>query len=189
MNIQPIVEGHGEVYAVPILVRRLRDAAQAYQLEVNPPIRRHRDEFFEESEVRKAVRLALKRDSQAILLIVDGDQDGDCPGEQGPQILAWAKAEASGKPCAVVMAYREYEAWFLASIESLRGKRGIRSDATSHPNPEQPKGPKRNSNSACRQGAVIARPRISRPCPPCSTWHRPTRNAGRFGTWSMRSAR
>lgn len=27
MNIQPIVEGHGEVAAVPVLLRRLRDAA------------------------------------------------------------------------------------------------------------------------------------------------------------------
>jgi len=28
MNIQPIVEGHGEVEAVPILLRRLRDLAE-----------------------------------------------------------------------------------------------------------------------------------------------------------------
>jgi hypothetical protein len=40
------------------------------------------------------------------------------------------------------MAYREYEAWFLGSIESLRGQRGIRTDAESHPNPEQPTGAK-----------------------------------------------
>jgi hypothetical protein len=138
MNIQPIVEGHGEVEAVPVLIRRLRDTAQAYPLEVNPPIRRHRNEFFDETQVRKAVRLAIKHDCQAILLIVDGDEDSDCPEEQAPQILAWAQAEAGDKPCAVVMAYREYEAWFLASIESLREKRGVRPDAESHPNPEQP---------------------------------------------------
>jgi len=29
--------------------RRLRDLAQAYPLEINPPIRRHRDDFFDES--------------------------------------------------------------------------------------------------------------------------------------------
>ena len=33
MNLQPIVEGHGEVEAVPVLLRRLRDLAQAYPLE------------------------------------------------------------------------------------------------------------------------------------------------------------
>jgi hypothetical protein len=39
-------------------------------------------------------------------------------------------------PCVVVLAHREFEAWFLASIESLRGRRGIRPDAESHAQPE-----------------------------------------------------
>src|SRR2546426_7135782 len=42
-------------------------------------------------------------------------------------------------PCAVVLAHREYEAWFLASLESLRGRRGIRGDAEAHPDPEEPR--------------------------------------------------
>ena len=142
MNIQPIVEGYGEVEAVPILLRRLRDLAQVYPLEVNPPIRRHGSDFFDEAQIRKAVRLAIKQNCQALLLIVDGDFEGNCPKSNGPEILGWAQNEAAGTVCAVVMAYREYEAWFLASIESLRGIRGIRSDATSHPQPEVPKGAK-----------------------------------------------
>jgi hypothetical protein len=142
MNIQPIVEGHGEVGAVPILLRRLRDLAEAYPLDVNAPVRRHRADFFDEAGVRKAVRVALKQDDcQAVLLLFDGDREGDCPLEQAPDILAWAQ-EAAGKPCAVVMAYREYEAWFLASVESLRGHRRIRRDAVSHPKPEMPRGAK-----------------------------------------------
>jgi hypothetical protein len=39
VNIQPIVEGDGEVFAVPVLLRRLRDAAGAYSLGVNQPIK------------------------------------------------------------------------------------------------------------------------------------------------------
>jgi hypothetical protein len=74
--------------------------------------------------------------------LFDGDGEKDCPEVQAPVILGWVRTEALNKPCAVVMAYREYEAWFLASIESLRGQRGIRADAESHPNPEQPKGAK-----------------------------------------------
>jgi hypothetical protein len=139
MTIQTIVEGHGEVEALPVLLRRFRDLAQTYPLEVNPPIRRHNTEFFTEAGVQKAVRLALKQPCDAILLLVDGDGDNDCPKIQGPEILKWAQSEAGQKPCAVVMAYREYEAWFLASIESLRGIRGIREDAVSHPHPEQPR--------------------------------------------------
>jgi hypothetical protein len=38
MRIQPIVEGHGEVEAVPVLLRRFRDLAQTYPLEVNAPM-------------------------------------------------------------------------------------------------------------------------------------------------------
>ena len=33
MRIQPIVEGYGEVAAVPVLLRRLRDEAEAFQIE------------------------------------------------------------------------------------------------------------------------------------------------------------
>jgi hypothetical protein len=143
MNIQPIVEGHGEVAAVPVLLRRLRDAAQVYPVEINAPIRRPSTDFFDEQRVRKAVRLALKQENcDALLLVFDGDGEEDCPEDQAPVILGWARAEAADTPCAVVMAYREYEAWFLASMESLRGQRGIRADAESHPNPEQPTGAK-----------------------------------------------
>jgi hypothetical protein len=46
------------------------------------------------------------------------------------------------KPSAVVMANREYEAWFLAGIEALREKCSILPYATSHPDPEVPRGAK-----------------------------------------------
>ena len=29
MNLQPLVEGHGELEALPVLLRRLRDLAQS----------------------------------------------------------------------------------------------------------------------------------------------------------------
>jgi hypothetical protein len=38
------------------------------------------------------------------------------------------------------MAHREYEAWFLAAVESLRGQRGIRADASSPDDPEYARG-------------------------------------------------
>jgi len=53
MNIQPIVEGHGEVGAVPELIRRLRNEAQAYALDVNQPIRKRRPELVDESQLRR----------------------------------------------------------------------------------------------------------------------------------------
>jgi hypothetical protein len=141
MNIQPIVEGHGEVGAVPVLLRRLRDEAQLYELDVNPPIRKKRSELVNEPQVRDAVRLALKKDDCAAILILFDSED-DCPREKGPAVQAWAQHEAHDTPCRVVLAHREYEAWFLAAIESLHGTRGIRQDAVSHPDPEAPRGAK-----------------------------------------------
>lgn len=137
MNIQPIVEGHGEVEALPLLLRRLGSEGGVYSLGVNSPIRRKRSELVQEGPLRKAVRLALLQQCSGILILFDCDDD--CPKTLAPDIARWARSEAGGTPCEVVIPKREYEAWFLATIESLRGKRGIRNDAVSHPSPETPR--------------------------------------------------
>jgi len=141
MRIQPIVEGHGEVEAVPVLLRRLRDGVGAFGLDVGKPIRKRRWELVQEDSLRKTVRLALLQpDCCAILILFDSDDD--CPKELAAVVEGWAREEARETPCEVVMAHREYEAWFLATIESLRGKNGILLDAISHPEPETPRGAK-----------------------------------------------
>ncbi len=139
--IQPIVEGHGDVEAFPVLLRRLVDEAQAWNVGIGRPIRRRRNELVRETEVMRAVRLALLQpDCGAVLILFDGNSD--CPAELGPAVQAWAASAAGGIPCGVVLAHREYEAWFLAALESLRGHRGIRDDARPHPDPEGPLGAK-----------------------------------------------
>ena len=40
MKIEPIVEGHGEVQAVPVLLHRLLDAAQVFDVDVDRTIPR-----------------------------------------------------------------------------------------------------------------------------------------------------
>jgi len=42
VKIQPIVEGYGEVEAFPVLLRRLRDEAGAYGVDIDTPIRQPR---------------------------------------------------------------------------------------------------------------------------------------------------
>ena len=81
------------------------------------------------------------------------DADSDCPAELGPAVHRWAVEAAGGVPCGVVLAHREYEAWFLAAIESLRGHRGVRIDAEPHPNTENPRGAKEQLESRLRVGA------------------------------------
>ena len=141
MKVQPIVEGYGEVEAVPVLLRRLCDEASAFVVEVGRPIRRTRSELVQEAGVRRSVKLALMQpDGGAVLIVFDSDDD--CPKDLAPVIEAWARSEARGIPCGVVMAHREYEAWFLAALESLRGCRGIRDDASDLPHPEGPRSAK-----------------------------------------------
>ena len=152
MNIQPVVEGHGEVDAIPVLLRRFLAEAGVHQVSVGKPIRRKRSELVQEASVRRSVRLALLQPNCGGILIVF-DSDDDCPRELAPQIELWARTEAGAVPCAIVMAHREYEAWFLASLEALRGVRGIVKDAASHPDPEGP----RNAKGELRRHMVSGR--------------------------------
>ena len=139
--IQSIVEGHGEVAALPVLLRRLLQLAQVRDVSVPRPIRQQRSRLAQRAPLEQAVRLArVQEDCRAILIVLDGDRD--CPAELGPMLLEWAVGPAADMPCEVVIAHREYEAWFLASLPSLRGVRGIRLDAEAHPDPESPRGAK-----------------------------------------------
>ena len=141
MNIQPIVEGYGEVEALPVLLRRMRNEASAWAVEIKKPIRHPRSKLTSETGVKQAVEVARRQPTcKAILVVFDGDRD--CPAELGPKVQGWATAAAAGLPCEVVLPHREYEAWFLAAIESLRPHALIRPDATPLPDPEQPRGAK-----------------------------------------------
>ena len=151
MNIQPIVEGHGEVNAVPVLLRRLRDEARAFRVDVNSPIRRKRSQLVQEAELRRSIRLArLQPQCGGIIILFDSDDD--CPKVLVPTLHAIAQDEAGRIPCSIVLAHREYEAWFLASIESLRGKRSVRADADPHPHPEEPRGAKGQLEARMEKG-------------------------------------
>lgn len=171
MNVVPIVEGDGEIDAVPLLIRRLIGAAGISGLAVDSPIRVPRGKIVQEAGLRRYVQVAKRRPlCAAILVLFDGDDD--CPKDLAPKLEAWAREEAGDRPCAVVMAHREYEAWFLATIESLRGKRGIRVDAEPHPRPEDP----RDAKGQLRLRMVKGRGYVERADQPALTeaFHMPT---------------
>lgn len=140
MTIQPIVEGDGEIAAVPVLLRRLAAEAALFSLEVEKPILRHRRDFSREDPLRRTVELALLRRPDGILILFDSDRE--CPRDLVLQVQGWARAAARGRPCEVVIAHCEYETWFLAGLESLRGHRGIRNDVAPWPDPESFRGAK-----------------------------------------------
>ena len=75
------------------------------------------------------------------------DADDDCPREFGPSLLARAKQARPDIPIGVVLAKREYEAWFLAAIESLSGKQGFGENRQRVDNPEEIQGAKERLGS------------------------------------------
>ena len=135
MKIYPIVEGHGEVEAAPVLLRRLLAEANCHVIDVGRPIRRTQSQLRSKEGIQAGVRLALLQpECAAVVILFDGEDD--CPKELAAKVRAWARKAAAGKPCDVVVAYREYETWFLAALESLRGQYGIPKNATAPANPE-----------------------------------------------------
>jgi hypothetical protein len=131
--VAPIVEGHGEVTAVPVLLRRLYQALETSQrLTVNEPIRVKAQAFFKmDDDFRRFVSLAAGKAAQeqgGVLILMDCEDD--CPATLGPKLLAAAKGVRGDVPYLVILARREFETWFIAAAPSLRGVCGLPVDLT-----------------------------------------------------------
>jgi hypothetical protein len=71
------------------------------------------------------MKLAAAKCGDVGWILVLLDADDDCPAQRGATILAQAQAVVSHRRVAVVLASREYEAWFIAAAESLSGYRSF----------------------------------------------------------------
>jgi hypothetical protein len=126
MKIGLIVEGHGEVKALPILIRRLAEGLLPSQhIDIPQPHRVSRGKLAKEQELKRAVELMARKVGAGQPILVVLDADGDCPAELGPKLLSWATEQRSDREVSVIVAKEEFEAWFLASADSLRGRRGL----------------------------------------------------------------
>ena len=137
--ISCVVEGHGEVQAVPLLVQRVAAEWANGWAEVPPPFRVHRDRVVRADELERAVRFAALRVPEGaeggVLVVMDADDD--CPAELGPTLLARARAAAGSRRAEVVLAKAEFESWFVAAAESLAGARRFPSALTAPERPEE----------------------------------------------------
>ena len=138
--IYPIVEGHGEVSAVPLLLRRIvQDMFKRYDVDVLPPHRVPRGRMLAEETraLEDAVELGVRKIRQTELsglISVLLDAEKDCPADLGRTLLD--RIKRSDVATSVVVAKREYEAWFLAGARSLRKLRNKLDTAVAPPNPE-----------------------------------------------------
>ena len=138
VRIASIVEGHGECEAVPILVRRIAQYLDpAFIPSVQPVLRVPGSRLIKQGEIERAVELAARKNSGQGGILVLLDCDDGCPAEQAPPLLKRASAARADLPISVVLAKREYEAWFLAAAESLRGHRGLPHDLAAPAEPEK----------------------------------------------------
>ncbi len=126
LTLVPIVEGDGEVDAVPVLIRSiLHRLLQRFDVEVRRPKNAHgRGNLTRDGGIERFVKYALKGPAASgVLVLLDAEADVPCA-------LACALRERIAAlspriPTAVVCAQVQYESWFVDSIESLRGKCGI----------------------------------------------------------------
>lgn len=133
-----IVEGDGEVRALPVLIRRLRPLWQ-----VPNPIRLPRTKAIDRATdqprpdvLARYLAIARARVQEhggrgAVLLL--NDSDDSCAATLGPRLRQQAESSLAGLRCQAVLACREFEAWFLAAgivdwtgdPESPRDAKGI----------------------------------------------------------------
>lgn len=81
-KIVAIVEGDGEVEAVPVLIRRIgAEVSPLVPLDVPRQIRVRRDRFLKEGELERYVALAAARAGDGGCIVILLDANGDCPAD------------------------------------------------------------------------------------------------------------
>lgn len=120
-----IVEGKGDVDAIPVLCNRILHWMKAPGWIVDKrAIRLPRTKLVDglvkgpgkpckPGEMARILALAAARDPDAVLVLCDADDE--CPGVWSASV---PRATHDGLPVAAVMAVREYEAWLLWTLDT-----------------------------------------------------------------------
>jgi hypothetical protein len=120
--IVPIVEGPGDVSAVPALIRKLLVESSIYHVAIAGAKNAHgRGNLDKAGGLERFIRYAWKdRACGATMVLVDADDD--CPKNLA---LSYAqRIEALGIifPVVIVCAKPMYETWLVASFETIAGR-------------------------------------------------------------------
>lgn len=142
LRIGLIVEGHGEVHAAPVLMRRIVTELGAADVTCGTPHRVPRGKLAKEDELKRAIELVARKIGAGMPILVLMDADDDCPVDLGTRLVGWAREVRADRRIEVVLANREYEAWFVAAAASLAGHRTLRAGVKAPPDAEAPRSPK-----------------------------------------------
>jgi Domain of unknown function (DUF4276) len=132
-----IVEGHGDVDAVPLVFRRIVENELPDEILIcRTVLRVARDKLKRAGELERAVEFVARKVGQSGCVFISIDSEGDCPAHLGPMLLERAQLKRADRVIGVALAKREFESWFIAAASSIAGKRGLRVDLTIPPDPE-----------------------------------------------------
>ncbi len=142
--IASIVEGHGEEEAFPKLLYNiiLTVKPAAYPI-VLPPRRVPRDSLLNVPGTLEDYAVKAMADAGPtgrLLVLIDSDDDD--PIELESRLSRRLPQNISGARSSVCLAVREYESWFIASLESISPLAGIDSSVQAPDGIEQIRGAK-----------------------------------------------
>ena len=163
VRVACVVEGHGDVEAVPLIIQRIADQIHlSLPLEISRPIRIPRSRLVKPGELETAVELAARqvRGDGGVAVVLDSDDD--CARNLGPELLARARTVRNNLAVSVVLATREVESWFIAAAESIGGCCGLQQPLASPIDPEGIRGAKEWLTQRMEGGRVYS-PTLDQP--------------------------
>lgn len=111
-EVAPIVEGHGDVDALPVLLRKIRP-----DLVVRRPVRIPRSRLTMPDHLERAARIAASNLKTRGLVLLVMDADDDCAATLGPALQKQLSTLFPSLSCRVALAVREFEAWIVGGDE------------------------------------------------------------------------
>lgn len=129
-KIVSIVEGDGDAQAVPkIIAKILAHLGRHDLIPGDAKIAGGKSELTKVGGLEIYLNYAeAVANACATLVIIDADDD--CPKTLAEELANRVRIKGVRNPVAIVVANREYEAWFIASLETIKGQRNIASDCT-----------------------------------------------------------
>ncbi len=158
-----VIEGKGERSALPVLLRRIADELTGYTIRLEiTTVHLDRSKLTKASELERAVQLAAHRAGAAGAILILHDADDACPVQLRAQVRDRAAAARADRLISVVLANKEFEAWFIASADSLKEK-GYVTGVTDLPeeDPDSVRGAKQWLSSRLHQGTY--KPTVDQP--------------------------
>lgn len=118
-RLLPIVEGHGEIKAVPLLIRRILEAQEIFEVQILSP-RRYGEYPSVAKNFDNCFQAAIKENAP-ILWIMDFDSKNyECPVQEASNLLSRAAKLRPGWPLKIAFLVKEYETLFLIDEAASR---------------------------------------------------------------------